>query len=351
MMNSVVTSLWGRQQRFAQATWLRQVPPPAWSTTHRVLMDEGSWALRDFSKDEVSRPMVLVVPPEVNASTIVDFSAEQSLVGTILSHGFSRVAALCWGSADEDSRERGIDDSVMSILASLERLSSLTGHKSHHVVGVCQGGWESAIAAALQPDRFASLTLVAAPIDFHAGAGLVQGLARSLPMAVFENMVAMGEGVMRGKFISSGFDNLLPFERYFLKYLSIWNHLDDAEWMERFYELNDWYRAPKDLPGPMYLQAVRELFKDNKLIKGRMEVMGRRVELSNIRCPVALVAGSKDHITPPEQVWAAEAAVGSQKIFRRLIPAGHVGTFMGKQALADHWPAVLAKLREWEDEA
>jgi poly(3-hydroxybutyrate) depolymerase len=350
-MAKAIQNLMDRQQRFAQAAWLRQPPPPSWSTAHKVLLEQAGWALLDFSRDETKRPYVVVVPPEVNASTIVDFTPDQSLVGTVLSHGFSRVAAVEWHSADKNSSQRGIDDSIMSIFAILDRLSSLTGQQRQHVIGVCQGGWESAIAAALQPERFASLTLVAAPIDFHAGASAVQGLARSLPMPVYEYLVALGQGVMRGDFISMGFDNLLPFERYFLKYLAIWNHLDDDKWMDRFHKLNDWYKAPKDLPGRMYLEAVRELFKENKLIRGRMRVMGQQVDLGRIDCPVALVAGSQDHITPPAQVWAAESAVGSKKIFRRLIPAGHVGTFMGRLALSDHWPAILATISEWEDEA
>jgi poly(3-hydroxyalkanoate) synthetase len=198
------------------------------------------------------------------------------------------------------------------------------------------------VATALRPEMAASLTLVAAPIDFHAGLGAIQFVAQGMPMAAYQALVDLNGGIMKGELISQGFDNLLPFERTFLKALSIWNHLDEDAWMERFGQLEDWYRCPKDLPGPMYLRAVRELFKENRLIAGRFTALGETVKLSRIRCPVALVAGTKDHITPPPQVFAARRAVGSRQVLEVEIPAGHVGTFMGKAALAEHWPEILA---------
>jgi poly(3-hydroxyalkanoate) synthetase len=190
------------------------------------------------------------------------------------------------------------------------------------------------------------LTLVAAPIDFAAGDGLLKWVVRGLPYSFYQSLVALGRGRMRGEFISTGFDNLLPFERYWLIPLSVFNHLDDPDWLERYHQLGDWYRARKDLPGPMYLTAVRELFQGNKLIQGRFRALGRRVDLARIDCPLVLVAGSRDHITPPAQLWPAAEAVSSRQVLRVEIDAGHVGTFMGRGALREDWPAIAAWLIE-----
>jgi len=236
-----------------------------------------------------------------------------------------------------------VDDSLGSIFECIDALGGRV-----HLLGVCQGGWESACAVALEPDVAASLTLVAAPVDFHAGAGILKFVARGLPQSFYQALVAMGLGRMKGEFISTGFDNLVPFERYWLIPLSVWNHLDDPAWMERYHQLNDWYRARKDLPGPMYLKVVQDLFKDNKLIQGRFVALGRRVDLGRITCPLTLVAGNRDHITPPAQVWAAEGVVGSAQVTRVEIDAGHVGTFMGRSALQDHWPHIAAGMRAAE---
>ncbi|HOX46726.1 MAG TPA: alpha/beta fold hydrolase [Myxococcota bacterium] len=336
-----------RRRRFAEATCLRRAPAPAWTTPNRVALEHPAYRVRDFSTGPAGqRGPLLVVPPEVNHSAICDFAPGQSLVAAALRAGFGRVLAVEWRSATPETAGRDIDDSILTILEAL----ALCGGPAH-LVGLCQGGWESAIVTALRPERVRSLTLAAAPIDFHAGLGLIQALARGLPMATYRGLVELGGGVMRGQLISQGFDNLLPFERHFLKYLSVWNHLDEEDWLGRFHQMNDWYRAQKDLPGPMYLRAVRELFKENRLVQGRLTVLGEAVDLGRIACPLALVAGRRDHITPPPQVWAAAEHAASSRVLRREIDAGHVGTFMGRQAISAHWPEILAWLGRDGEEA
>jgi poly(3-hydroxyalkanoate) synthetase len=57
-------------------------------------------------------------------------------------------------------------------------------------------------------------------------------------------------------------------------------------------------------PGRFYLWIVEHLFRDNELILGKLELGGRRVDLKSLRAPLFLLAGAKDHITPPDQVFA-----------------------------------------------
>jgi len=67
-----------------------------------------------------------------------------------------------------------------------------------------------------------------------------------------------------------------------------------------------------------------------------------------IRCPVNLLAGATDHITPPAQAFALADAVSTppEDIVRRVTSGGHLGLFMGREALRDHWPAILAGVYE-----
>ncbi|MFH2009597.1 MAG: alpha/beta fold hydrolase [bacterium] len=323
---------------------LRPNPGPRWTTSNRILHEDDAHRLRDFSPAPTVAADVplLVVPPEINQSYIVDFGPGQSLVAAALDAGLPRVTAIEWRSASTSRRaaRRDIDDSVHTIL---EAIRTLGGRA--HVLGVCQGGWESAIAAALAPDATATLTLVAAPIDFHAGRGVLKQLARLTPMTTYRGLVGHGLGVMRGSFISAGFDTLRPAERFLRGPLALWNRLDDDVWMNRHHQLQDWYRCPKDLPGPLYLRAVRELFKENRLIQGRFVALGRTARLEAITCPLCLVAGGRDHITPPPQVWAAKQACSSTDVLEVETDGGHIGTFMGRQELARHWPGIFAWLK------
>lgn len=335
-----------KQRRFVEEYLVREPATPSWTTATRVLRREEAFLLREVPRASAGpeRLPVLVVPPEVNHSAIVDYGPGQSLVAAFSAAGFDRVAAMEWRSASPATRARDIDDSVEAILECAEVLGG-----SVHLVGVCQGGWECAIAAALRPDVTASVTLVAAPVDFSAGEGFVKHVARATPMLFYEAIVAATGGMARGGMISHGFDLLLPFERFVLKPLSVWNHLDDEAWMERFDALESWYRTPKDLPGPLYLRAVKELFKENRLVRGELRCLGQRVDLRDLVAPLCLVAGAKDHITPATQVWATERHVGSTEVFRLETSGGHVGAFIGRSELRDRWPAALRWLRGVDD--
>ncbi|MDP7114109.1 MAG: alpha/beta fold hydrolase, partial [Myxococcota bacterium] len=325
----------GRGRRFLDATALRRRPEPGRETPSRVILETPAFRLRDFSRPGAAgraamrrdgrRHPLLIVPPEVNSSHVVDFGPGQSLVRAVLDAGFPRIASLDWRSAAGVAARRDVDDSLGSILDAVDALGG-----SAHLVGLCQGGWESAMVAALHPEQVRSLTLVAAPIDFHAGGGALRAVVEAMPMATYGALVAAGGGVMRGEMISAGFDNLLPLDRYLGKSLRIWRQLDDPVWMERFHRLEDWYRTPKDLPGPMYLRAVRELFKHNRLIEGRFIALGRPVDLANITAPLALVTGTRDHITPPAQTRAITRLANPSRLLDVEIDAGHIGTFMGR---------------------
>ena len=64
--------------------------------------------------------------------------------------------------------------------------------------------------------------------------------------------------------------------------------------------------------------------------------------------PLKLLAGATDHITPPAQVFAAADAMRTPKrdVSMRTTSGGHLGLFMGREALRDHWPPILAEVLE-----
>ena len=132
-----------RGLRYVEETALHRPKDPDWATPNRVMHEDASHRLRLFGQNPSpgDQPPVLVIPPEVNQSYIVDFAPRQSLVATTLSRGFPTVAALEWQTATPETAARDIDHSIADILDAVERLGGRV-----HLLGVCQGGWESAIA-------------------------------------------------------------------------------------------------------------------------------------------------------------------------------------------------------------
>lgn len=332
------------------ARWWAELVPEAevdttWATPNRVVRSTPSIQLRDFGGGPPGGGTpLLIIAPEVNGSNIADYGPGQSLAQAAKAAGFGRVCVLHWRQVTQETKDRMVDDSIADLLGCVDELGGRV-----HALGICQGGWEAAIAASIRPDAFASLTLAGSAIDFRAGDGAITRIIDAMPPEIYEALVAAGGGVMRGEHLRGGFDAMQWFGRAFVEPLALWNHLDDPGFMARRARMHRWYRVRKDLPGPQYLAVVEELFRQNKLIKGTFEVFGEAVDLGRIICPLALVAGTRDHISLPEQTFALEEHASSEECRRFLVPGGHIGILVGGRAHRDHWPAIYGWLRASEE--
>jgi pimeloyl-ACP methyl ester carboxylesterase len=94
------------------------------------------------------------------------------------------------------------------------------------------------------------------------------------------------------------------------------------------------------------LWAVEHLFGKNEMFKGELEVAGNTVSLRSITCPVFLLGGDEDDVTPWQQVHNMRYVVGSVLVRWYLAPGGHIGLFIGRQSQAEYWTPILAQVRE-----
>jgi poly(3-hydroxyalkanoate) synthetase len=321
--------------------------PPGWSTPHEVVFEAPLARLRDFSPVGAARGVVptLVLPPQAgHDSCIVDFSAEQSQMRTIVASGLERALSLDWVGASAQTADASIDD----YLAVVDRAVEWCGGRVN-LIGDCQGGWLATIYAALFPERVNTLTLAGAPIDFHAGEPVVHEVLRHCApggdLRFYEALVAADGGVLKGEHMVAGFIMIQPADEI-SRQLQLLLHMDDAHYVARYREFEDWFKHTQDIPGGFYLWVVRHLFRDNALVSGSLHVGDRRVDLARLEMPLALLAGATDHITPPDQVFAiaALARTAPECVWRDVTAGGHLGLFMGHLALREHWPPLLAEV-------
>jgi poly(3-hydroxybutyrate) depolymerase len=333
----------------APLRWWRLVGerrPPRWASEHRVVLETPLARLRDFSPPGAAQTLpVLVLPPQAgHDSCIVDYSAEQSQMRTIVAAGLQRAFTLDWVGATAATAGASIDDYLEVIDQAVARAGGRV-----NLIGDCQGGWLATIYAALEPERVNTLTIAGAPIDFHAGEPVIGELVRWLAphgnLAFYERLVGAAGGVLPGREMLRGFVAISPADEI-SRQLALLRHLDDPAYVARYREFEDWFKHTQDIPGAFYLWIVRHLFCDNELVAGSLEIGGRRVELSRLGMPLALLAGAEDHITPPDQVFALadHASTPGELVVRELASGGHLGLFMGHDALAQHWPPILAAI-------
>jgi poly(3-hydroxybutyrate) depolymerase len=316
---------------------------PEWATQNRVVLDGPLVRLRDFGDCDEPRvvPTLLVPPQAGHASCIVDYSPTQSQVKTARAAGLTRLYSLDWVGATQATKDAGIEDYVAFMERAIEHIGGPV-----NLIGDCQGGWLSTIYAAVRPEHVHTLTIAGAPIDFHAGDAVIRDYVQLLSPAdlgFYQDVVRLGGGVMKGEFMLNGFIAIKP-ENEVAKHLQLLANIHDAEHVTRHRAFEDWFKHTQDIPGAFYLWIVEHLFRDNALIRGELTVGGARVDLRRISCPLNLLAGETDHITPPPQVFALAGAVSTapQHITRRTTSGGHLGLFMGREALREQWPPIVA---------
>jgi poly(3-hydroxyalkanoate) synthetase len=325
--------------QFAEEVQKLAVEPPArFATQNEVRLDLSTMRLRDYSLADANGAATVVDAPYAGHSAVIaDYHKGQSLIETLQTNGQERLYLTDWKSATEEMKNYSIDTYLAELNVCIDDLGGWV-----NLVGLCQGGWMSAMYAARFPEKVRSLVLAGAPIDTQAGNGPLKRMVDDVPTSFFEELVAMGGGLMKGKFMLGGWKSMHAEEQYVDKYVELYEHLDDEDFLRKSEAFESWYENPIDLPGRWYLQAIIELFKENRLAKGQFIGLGRRLSLADVTCPVYLLAGEHDDITPKEQVFDADKYLGTPKerITKKLAPGGHIGLFMGKRTLTHDWPDI-----------
>ena len=349
LTDSFVTALSTPPRPLDLPRWLALMAtrrPPTWTTPNEIVFQTPIARLRDFS---ISHPRglvpTLVLPPQAgHDSCVVDYSSEQSQIGAILASGLERALSLDWIGATPQTADASIDD----YLEAVDRAVDHCGGRVN-LIGDCQGGWLATIYAALAPERVNTLTIAGAPIDFHAGEPVIHEVLRYLApggnLGFYRALVAAAGGVLKGEHMLSGFILIQPGAEI-TRQLDLFAQLRDPGHVARYREFEDWFKHTQDIPGAFYLWIVEHLFRDNELIAGLLEIGGSFVDLAKIDMPLALLGGATDHITPPDQVFALGrlASTPPELIVQDVSAGGHLGLFMGREALHEHWPALLAEV-------
>jgi poly(3-hydroxybutyrate) depolymerase len=334
---------------FARVATLRE--KPTWANDPREIRSWPIARLLDYSAPSATVGVpTLVLPPQAgHASSIVDYGRGQSQMITLRDGGLDRLYAVDWLPATDETANFSIEDYVVVLEEAVQALGGRV-----NLVGDCQGGWLAVVYAGLHPDQVNSLAIGGAPIDTHAGQSGIQEwtrlLARRNELALYRALVKAGGGKQLGKSQLRGFKLLEPGAELD-RLMGLFANIHDPDYVTRHIDFTNWFEWTQDIPGAFYLWIIEHLFVHNELARGVLQVDGTTVDLSAIECPIFLLAGSKDHITPPEQVWALAEMVSTpaEHVSRDLVDAGHLGLFMGRAALNEHWRPIAERVRGYSE--
>jgi polyhydroxyalkanoate synthase subunit PhaC len=183
-----------------------------------------------------------------------------------------------------------------------------------------------------------NLVLTITPIDFHADSddpdlhhGFLNIWTRSLGSADIDRLVDVYGG-LPGEFMSSVFSLMTPM-RSLTKYnLDLIDVVDDQAKLMNFLRMEKWLADRPAHPGEAAKQWLKDLYQENKLIKGEFVLSERRVDLAAISASVLNVYALNDHIIPPTCSQALRGHVGTKDYSEIPLPGGHVGLFVSSKS-------------------
>lgn len=288
---------------------------------------DGAGAPRD-------RPAVLLVPSVINRWYVLDLRAGASVVEALVAAGLD-VFALDWSEPGDEDRYLEWDDLVERVQRARRRVHRASGADTIGLLGYCMGGTLAAIATALEPRGVGAFVNLAGPIDF-AEAGM---LGHWVKPRWFDPEAMASAGNITPFQMQSGFLSLRPTAPL-TKWWGALDRLGDAGKQEAFEALEAWANDNIAFPAAAYVRYIRELYQENRLVRGEHAVRGRRVDLGAIECPVMTVVATRDTICPRRAAEALGPSTGSKDARVLAVSGGHVGAVVGGRAKAELYPAL-----------
>lgn len=279
---------------------------------------------------------VLLCYALVNRPDMLDLQPDRSLIRKLLEKGLD-IYLIDWGYPTKADRYRTMDDYINWFMDDMvDHIRKSHDINSINLAGICQGGTFSTIYSALHPEKINNLITFVTPIDFSNDDGLLNKWVRDMDV---DRVVDSFGGMVPGSFMNFGFALINPMIDAH-KMVGIYNDQDDHAKMMNFMRMEKWINDSPDQAGECFRQYLKDLYQENKLAKGELEVGGERVDLSNITMPLLNIYAKKDNLVPPASTKPLNDLVSSADSETYEFPGGHIGVFVGSKSQKDLGPTV-----------
>jgi polyhydroxyalkanoate synthase len=290
---------------------------------------------RSEGREAVPVPL-LVVYALVNRQYMMDLQQDRSLFRQLLESGID-LYVVDWGYPSKADKYLTMEDYILGYMDNIVDFVRQRAHVDKiNVLGVCQGGTFSLIYSALLPEKVRNLVLMVAPVDFDTRDGLLNVWSKVLDADLMVDVL----GNIPGEFMNLGFLWLRPFQLILDKYVGLLDNIDDPAIVQNFLRMEKWIFDSPDQAGETIRQFIKDLYQGNKLVKGKLVIGERRVNLKRVTMPVLNIYGEQDHLVPPHCSRCVEDLVGSADVTTKAFPLGHIGMYVSSRAQTDLAPTV-----------
>lgn len=247
-----------------------------------------------------------------------------------------------WGFPTADDKYISLDDYINIYIDDVvDHIRKESGADKINILGVCQGGTFSLMYTALHPGKVKNLVTMVTPVDFSTDDGLLFKWGKYLD----PDRMVEAYGVVPGDFMNTGFLTLKPLSLMVNKYVDVINDLDDPEHLSSFMTMEKWIFDSPGQAGMAYKEFLNAMYRENRLIKGEMEVGGKKVDLKKITQPVLNLYAERDNQVPNAASIPIGDYVGSEDYTAKSFPTGHIGMFVSRRSQEEVAPTVVDWLK------
>ena len=281
--------------------------------------------------EKVAAEPLLYVPPLVNRFYMIDLVPRQSLVRWLVEQGRT-VFVVSWVNPNEEHRDAGVEDYILSIVEALEITAKRTKAKADFF-SFCLGGTLVAItlaylAAKGRADEVNSATLIGSMVDFAD--------MRDWSAFVHESHLdALDAHVGRQGYIDS-----VELQRLFSAMRAndlIWSSVVNHYLLDKQAPASDllyWFEDGARIPAAFLTSYNRQLLHGNRLREpGAFEVKGTPIDLTAIQTPILSIALKDDHVSAWSAVYDGAKLLGADFV---LGGSGHNAGVINPPAANKH---------------
>ncbi len=285
-----------------------------------------------------SKIPVIVSFAIMNRHDVLDLQPDRSLMKKLLEEGLD-IYIMDWGYPTRADQYLTMEDYILGYMNdAIDYVRKAHKIDKIHKMGICQGGLFSMIYACIHPEKLKTLTTYVAPYDFRdANCNMLYKWTKYVDV----DTMADTQRVISADMLNNAFSMLKP-SMDLAKYFGVMDMSGDKDKLTNFLRMEKWKADCPDLSGEMYRKYIKDLFRDNKLIKGELEMNGQKVNLKDMTVPFLNVYATEDNIIPNESTTSVMDHIGSKDKKLYAFPGGHIGVFVGAKSQKELAPSVAA---------
>ncbi|MEA2638312.1 MAG: poly[(R)-3-hydroxyalkanoate] polymerase subunit PhaC [Chloroflexota bacterium] len=331
---------------FELANVILTVPDaPIGQTPRDVVWTHRGTTLYRYRSDARVHPIpVLLVFALINRPEIFDLRQGSSFVEFLLGEGFD-VFLVDWGVPDDEDSDMGLSEFVCDELHwAIRETLRAAAEEELTLLGWCIGGTLCAMYCALHPaGAVRNVVLLTTPIDPSTSL-----YAHWVGHDQFDvDLIADSYRAVPGAGIDRANKLMKPVTNYVTTYRRLFQGiLEGGDPRLSYQAMAKWVADNPPFPSQAYREWITWMYKENRLVAGRVRLREQRVDLRRIEQNLLVVTADADHIAPPEGTVPILGLVSSEDVTHLSRPGGHIGLMAGSKAKREIWPELADWLRE-----